>query len=138
MEQSIYKLMESISDHPAKDIVRPLIADVADRETMTAIQKVQAKVIFHAAAHKHVPLMKTIKEALRVTHWKLLRWLILRGIQCQRFVMISTDKAVNPTSIRATDASPGSFSIRNKYPDTRYIAVHFGNVLGNRSASSQI
>ena len=48
-EQSIYKLMESINDHPAKDIVRPLIADVADRETMTAIfKKYRPEVIFHA------------------------------------------------------------------------------------------
>ncbi|NLY14542.1 MAG: polysaccharide biosynthesis protein, partial [Gammaproteobacteria bacterium] len=67
-EQSIYKLMESINEHPAKNKVRPIIADVADRKTIKAIfERYKPEVVFHAAAHKHVPLMEdNPREALRV------------------------------------------------------------------------
>ena len=139
-EQSIYKLMESINDHPAKDIVRPLIADVADRETMTAIfKKYRPEVIFHAAAHKHVPLMEdNPREALRVNALGSFTLADVAGeFNAERFVMISTDKAVNPTSIMGATkriAERLIFSIRSKYPDTRYMAVRFGNVLGSRGS----
>ena len=139
-EQSIYKLMESINDHPAKDIVRPLIADVADRETMTAIfKKYRPEVIFHAAAHKHVPLMEdNPREALRVNALGSFTLADIAGeFNAERFVMISTDKAVNPTSIMGATkriAERLIFSIRSKYPDTRYMAVRFGNVLGSRGS----
>ena len=139
-EQSIYKLMESINDHPAKDIVRPLIADVADRETITAIfKKYRPEVIFHAAAHKHVPLMEdNPREALRVNALGSFTLADVAGeFNAERFVMISTDKAVNPTSIMGATkriAERLIFSIRSKYPDTRYMAVRFGNVLGSRGS----
>lgn len=139
-EQSIYKLMESINDHPAKDIVRPLIADVADRETITAIfKKYRPEVIFHAAAHKHVPLMEdNPREALRVNALGSFTLADVAGeFNAERFVMISTDKAVNPTSVMGATkriAERLIFSIRSKYPDTRYMAVRFGNVLGSRGS----
>jgi len=139
-EQSIYKLMESINDQPAKDNVRPLIADVADRETMTAIfKKYRPEVIFHAAAQDHVPLMEdNPREALRVNALGSFTLADIAGeFNAERFVMISTDKAVNPTSIMGATkriAERLIFSIRSKYPDTRYMAVRFGNVLGSRGS----
>ncbi|MEA4872063.1 MAG: nucleoside-diphosphate sugar epimerase/dehydratase, partial [Synergistaceae bacterium] len=139
-EQSIYKLMESINDHPAKDIVRPLIADVADRKTINALfEKYRPEVIFHAAAHKHVPLMENNpREALRVNALGSCTLADIAGSYgAEKFVMISTDKAVNPTSIMGATkriAERLIFSLRAKYPNTKYMAVRFGNVLGSRGS----
>ncbi len=139
-EQSIYKLLESINDHPAKDIVRPLIADVADRKTINALfEKYRPEVIFHAAAHKHVPLMENNpREALRVNALGSYTLADIAGsYSAEKFVMISTDKAVNPTSIMGATkriAERLIFSLRAKYPNTKYMAVRFGNVLGSRGS----
>lgn len=139
-EQSIYKLMESINEHPAKNKVKPIIADVADRKTIKAIfERYKPEVVFHAAAHKHVPLMEdNPREALRVNALGSYTLADIAGIYgTERFVMISTDKAVNPTSIMGATKRMAErliFSLRNEYPNTKYMAVRFGNVLGSRGS----
>ena len=139
-EQSIYKLMESINEHPAKNKVRPIIADVADRKTIKAIfERYKPQVVFHAAAHKHVPLMEdNPREALRVNALGSYTLADIAGAYgTERFVMISTDKAVNPTSIMGATkriAERLIFSLRSEYPNTKYMAVRFGNVLGSRGS----
>ena len=139
-EQSIYELMESIGEHPARDRIRPIIADVADRNTMSTIfKKYRPEIVFHAAAHKHVPLMEdNPREALRVNALGSFTLADIAGMSgTELFVMISTDKAVNPTSIMGSTKRMAErliYSVRNKYPDTKYIAVRFGNVLGSRGS----
>ncbi|NLV81585.1 MAG: polysaccharide biosynthesis protein [Synergistaceae bacterium] len=139
-EQSIYKLMESINAHPFKNIVRPIIADVADRQTINALfEKYRPEVVFHAAAHKHVPLMEdNPREALRVNSFGSYNLADIAGSHgSELFVMISTDKAVNPTIIMGATkriAEKLIFSLLTKYTNTKYMVVRFGNVLGSRGS----
>ncbi|MBQ7544208.1 MAG: polysaccharide biosynthesis protein [Synergistaceae bacterium] len=136
-EQSIYLLLESLNtDIP----VYPVIADVADE---TAIRSVftehSPQVIFHAAAHKHVPLMEFCpREAMRVNDLGTRTIARTAGeFNAQRMVMISTDKAVNPSSIMgATKRLAEKILEREQrtYPETKYMAVRFGNVLGSRGS----
>ena len=139
-EQSIYLLMESLNREGVKIPVHPVIADVADE---TAIQDIFSKhkpqVIFHAAAHKHVPLMEFCpREAMRVNDLGTRTIARCAGrFNAQRMVMISTDKAVNPSSIMgATKRLAEKILEREQrnYPETKYMAVRFGNVLGSRGS----
>jgi FlaA1/EpsC-like NDP-sugar epimerase len=120
---------------PEAEIV-PLVADVCDEARMRAIFATHApQVIFHAAAHKHVPMMESnpgeaIKNNILAT--RLLGELAgEHGVET--FVMISTDKAVRPTSIMGATKRVAELSILDlarKY-QTRYEAVRFGNVIGS-------
>lgn len=139
-EQSIYLLMESLAEMALTIPVKPLVADIADSEAISAIFRDCApEVVFHAAAHKHVPLMEeNPREALRVNAygtWNLARLAGRYGVE--RFVMISTDKAVNPTSIMGATKRAAEkllFEVQSEYPQTLYMAVRFGNVLGSRGS----
>ena len=139
-EMSIYTLIESLRDAGNKIPVRSVIADVADSVTMRNIfEKYHPQIIFHAAAHKHVPLMEdNPREALRVNAYGTWNLASLAGeYGVERMVMISTDKAVNPTSVMGATkriAEKLLFAVQNKYPDTLYMAVRFGNVLGSRGS----
>lgn len=114
----------------------PLIADIGDEERMQSIfEKYRPEVIFHAAAHKHVPLMElNPTEAIKnntLATWKLASMAGRCGTEV--FVLISTDKAVNPTSIMGASKRVAELLIQglNGIYDTRYLAVRFGNVLGS-------
>ena len=137
-EQSIYLLMESLSGTSAK--VRPIIADVADEISMlNFFDRERPQVIFHAAAHKHVPLMElSPREAMRVNDLGTRTIARCAGkFGAERMVMISTDKAVNPSSVMgATKRLAEKILEREQrtYPETKYMAVRFGNVLGSRGS----
>ncbi len=119
--------------------VQALIADIrsADR-ILRLFRQVRPEVVFHAAAHKHVPLMEG-NPAEAVTNNVLGTHNVLEAAlacQVERFVMISTDKAVNPTSImgatkRAAELLVHEAARRSHRP---YVAVRFGNVLGSRGS----
>jgi FlaA1/EpsC-like NDP-sugar epimerase len=114
----------------------PCIADVCEHGRMEAVfRDHRPGIVFHAAAHKHVPMMEwNPGEAVRnnVFGTRTVADLSDRfGVQ--RFVMVSTDKAVNPTSVmgatkRCSELYVQSMSARSK---TRFVAVRFGNVLGS-------
>jgi FlaA1/EpsC-like NDP-sugar epimerase len=114
----------------------PLIADIGDEARMTQIfERFRPAVVFHAAAHKHVPLMESnTAEAIKnnVLATKLIGELSGRfGVG--HFVLISTDKAVNPTSVMGASKRVAEVALQclgTKY-STKYIAVRFGNVLGS-------
>jgi len=120
---------------PEAEII-PIVADVYDEGRMRAVLATHApQVIFHAAAHKHVPMMESnpgeaIKNNILAT--RLLGELAgEQGVEA--FVMISTDKAVRPTSIMGATKRVAELSILDlarKYA-TRYEAVRFGNVIGS-------
>lgn len=139
-EQSIYKLMESVRESFPDAKVKAIIADVADIEAMRAVfEKERPEIVFHAAAHKHVPLMEdNPREALRVNAMGSSILAEAAGMNgTEKFVMISTDKAVNPTSVMGSTkriAERLIYSLQKKYPDTKYMAVRFGNVLGSRGS----
>jgi FlaA1/EpsC-like NDP-sugar epimerase len=116
--------------------IRPRICDVCDSKRLDAVFEMdRPHVIFHAAAHKHVPMMEwnpgeAIKNNVFGTR-KVADAADRHG--CDAFVLISTDKAVNPTSImgatkRVAEMYVQSLSCQSK---TKYVAVRFGNVLGS-------
>ena len=139
-EQSIYLLMESLAEAGNTIPVVPIIADIADEATMSAIfEKFSPQVVFHAGAHKHVPLMEdNPREALRVNAFGTWNIATLAGKHhVERFVMISTDKAVHPTSVMGATKRAAErllLSVQQEYPGTKYMAVRFGNVLGSRGS----
>ena len=139
-EQSIYLLLESLNDAGNTIPVVPVIADVADEKTMAMIfEKHRPQVIFHAGAHKHVPLMEdNPREALRVNAFGTWNIATLAGkYGVGRFVMISTDKAVHPTSVMGATKRAAErllLSVQKEFPETKYMAVRFGNVLGSRGS----
>ena len=139
-EQSIYLLLEKLNKLDIDIPVHPVIADVADEiaiDNLFARHKPQ--VVFHAAAHKHVPLMEfSPREAMRVNDLGTRTIARCSGkYHVERMVMISTDKAVNPSSIMGASKRLAEKFLKheqNNYPDTKFMAVRFGNVLGSRGS----
>ncbi|MBN1297501.1 polysaccharide biosynthesis protein [bacterium] len=117
------------------DIV-PLVADVCDEFRINEIfEKYRPNLVLHAAAHKHVPMMEfnpgeAIKNNVMGTH-TLTELSAVHGVEA--FVLISTDKAVNPTSIMGASKRLAEWVVQsyNGACATRFIAVRFGNVLGS-------
>lgn len=114
----------------------PLLADVGDEPRMREIfEKFRPEVIFHAAAHKHVPLMETNStEAIKNNVFATQQLGQLAGEYGVRdFVLISTDKAVNPTSVMGASKRIAEIALQglNQTYPTNYMAVRFGNVLGS-------
>jgi len=138
-ENSIYGIdMELRNSHP--DIqIEPIIADVQDKNRVEAIfKRYRPQVVFHAAAHKHVPLMeKNPSEAIKnnVFGTKNIAE-AAHDFGAERFVLISTDKAVNPTSVMGTTKRIAEMFIQSldKVSPTKFVAVRFGNVLGSRGS----
>ena len=113
-----------------------LIASVRNTNRMNYImEKYHPDIIYHAAAHKHVPLMEdSPNEAIKNNvfgTWKTAQAAVQYGVK--KFVMISTDKAVNPTNIMGASKRICEMIIQtyNRHYDTEFVAVRFGNVLGS-------
>jgi FlaA1/EpsC-like NDP-sugar epimerase len=138
-ENSIYTIdMELRQSYPQLRL-ETIIADIKDRNRMEEVfGQHQPKVVFHAGAHKHVPLMeKNPAEAVKNNVFgtkNLAECADKYGVE--RFVLISTDKAVNPTSVMGTTKRITEMIIHslNKNSQTKYAAVRFGNVLGSRGS----
>ena len=138
-ENSIYEIhQEMLNTHPELHVV-PIIADVRDRQRMEDIMSYfHPQVIFHAAAHKHVPLMEYQPiEAVKNNCWgtKVVAETADK-FNVETFVMISTDKAVNPTSVMGCTKRVAEMFVQsmNAVSKTRFVAVRFGNVLGSRGS----
>jgi FlaA1/EpsC-like NDP-sugar epimerase len=120
---------------PDVDII-PLIADINDELRLESLFRLyRPEVLFHAAAHKHVPLMEH-NPSEAVKNNCLGTRLLGQVAGCfglETFVFISTDKAVNPTSVMGASKRMGEMVIQdlNRRYKTRFLAVRFGNVLGS-------
>ena len=139
-ENSIYLIHRELqaSYKGVIDIV-PIIADIQDRERLFQIlADYRPNIVYHAAAHKHVPLMeynpheavknnifgtKNIAEAAKAN-------------QVEKFVMVSTDKAVNPPNVMGATKRVAEMIVTNlnEEDSTQFVAVRFGNVLGSRGS----
>jgi FlaA1/EpsC-like NDP-sugar epimerase len=121
--------------HP-KSSIEALVADVGDASRMRAIfNRYRPQVVIHAAAHKHVPLMESnATEAVQnnVLNTRMLAELA-GEFKSEVFVLISTDKAVRPTSIMGASKRAAELVAQdlNRAYDTRFVAVRFGNVIGS-------
>lgn len=118
--------------------IRPIIGDITDESAMRAVfTRHRPNIIFHAAAHKHVPLMeRQPAEALKnnsLATASLTRLASAYGVE--RFVLISTDKAINPTSVMGCSKrlAEKALQAQQRAPEnlTAFLAVRFGNVLGS-------
>lgn len=139
-ENSIYEIHRELSDTAPKGVLVPYIMNITNRKGMEQVyRQYRPQVVFHAAAHKHVPLMEAEpEEAVFNNVAGTLNTAELAGqYGVERFVLISTDKAVNPTSVmgatkRVTEKI--GQALNKKYSNTKYMAVRFGNVLGSRGS----
>ncbi|MDE7019237.1 MAG: polysaccharide biosynthesis protein [Lachnospiraceae bacterium] len=138
-ENNVYDMQQEMKmKHPELDLV-VLIASVRNTNRMNWIfTTYRPDIVYHAAAHKHVPLMEdspteAIKNNVFGT-FKTAQAAAMSGVK--RFVMISTDKAVNPTNIMGASKRICEMIIQtfNKHYDTEFVAVRFGNVLGSNGS----
>ncbi|WP_104931158.1 nucleoside-diphosphate sugar epimerase/dehydratase [Streptococcus suis] len=139
-ENSIYLIhRELLEKYQGKIELVPLIADIQDRALIFSIMaEYQPDVVYHAAAHKHVPLMeynpheavknnifgtKNVAEAAKTA-------------KVAKFVMVSTDKAVNPPNVMGATKRVAEMIVTglNETGQTQFAAVRFGNVLGSRGS----
>ncbi len=137
-ENSIYTILEEVLDSKNDEISYiPIIADVQNRKRIFEVfEKYSPDIVYHAAAHKHVPMMEynpaeavrnnvigTKNTAEAACHYK-----------SKKFVMISTDKAVNPPNVMGATKRVAEMIVQaldDECPDTTLVAVRFGNVLGS-------
>ncbi|NJI17030.1 NAD-dependent epimerase/dehydratase family protein, partial [Staphylococcus agnetis] len=140
-ENSIYLIHQELQGLYKERIdIIPVIADVQDRDRIEMIVKAhQPYVIYHAAAHKHVPLMEANPhEAVKnnVIGTKNVAE-IAKQYEVRKFVMISTDKAVNPPNVMGASKRVAEMivqSLNDHSGKTDLVAVRFGNVLGSRGS----
>jgi FlaA1/EpsC-like NDP-sugar epimerase len=138
-ENSLYEIATELSGSHPEQHIETLICDVADVKRVDHIfAEYKPQVVFHAAAHKHVPMMEhNPGEAVKnnIFGTKAVAEAALKH-QAERFVLISTDKAVNPSSVmgatkRISEKVIMSLVGRDR---TKFMAVRFGNVLGSRGS----
>jgi len=132
----LFQISREISARHADVESVPLIADVCDEPRMREIfEKYTPDVVFHAAAHKHVPLMEanTVEAIKNNVFGTQLVGRLAGEYKARSFVLISTDKAVNPTSVMGASKRIAEIAVQglDRLYGTNYIAVRFGNVLGS-------
>jgi FlaA1/EpsC-like NDP-sugar epimerase len=137
-ESALFFLEQKIGDAAAKVCTEYCVADVADRQRMKGlISAAGVDVIFHAAAYKHVPMMETnTSEAVRNNVLALMSLLdVAEQCGCADFLMISSDKAVNPTNVMGCTKRVCELIMAAK-PNSkmRRVSVRFGNVLGSQGS----
>lgn len=138
-ENSIFTIHQELKARPEPVNLVPIIADIRDHHRLLNIfEKHAPQVVFHAAAHKHVPLMEAnVPEAITNN---------IRGTQnvaelsaefgVETFVLVSSDKAVNPTSVMGATKRIAELVVQDlaRRSKTKYVAVRFGNVLASRGS----
>lgn len=138
-ENSIFAIQQELQARPEPVELATIIADIRDQKRMINIfEKHKPQVVFHAAAHKHVPLMEdNVCEAITNN---------VRGTQViaelsaeyavETFVLVSSDKAVNPTSVMGATKRLAEMVVQelSRRSTTKYVAVRFGNVLASRGS----
>ena len=136
-ETELFYLMNRLQGGQAK--IRAVVADIRDAAKMERIfASGQPEIVIHSAAYKHVPILEDFpEEAIKtnVLGTKILAELAIKyGVE--RFVNISTDKAINPTSVMGSSKRVAEELLRamNRRNSTRFISVRFGNVLGSRGS----
>ncbi len=138
-ENSIYQIHKELSGTYPELELKPVIVDVRDKVAVSRLfQLYKPGVVFHAAAHKHVPLME-YNAAEAVKNNVLGTYAVAAAASrhgAETFISVSTDKAVNPTSIMGATKRVAEMVVQQagRYSKTRFAAVRFGNVLGSRGS----
>ncbi len=137
-ENSMYELELELKKEFPNQIVLPVVGDILDAEKMSSVMKANGvDLVYHAAAYKHVPLME--REPVEAARNNVLgtmnaaRVAIENGVR--KFVLISTDKAVNPANIMGTTKRIAELTVQALNGNgTAFIAVRFGNVIGSNGS----
>jgi FlaA1/EpsC-like NDP-sugar epimerase len=138
-ENSTYELQQELMFRFPDAIIEPWIADVRNTVRLAAaFEQIKPQVVFHAAAHKHVPLMEKhpCEAVLNNVHGTRAMLDACCQHKVEQFVFISTDKAVNPTSVMGATKGVGELLVRT-YAHSgplRSSCVRFGNVMGSRGS----
>ncbi|MEY8691651.1 polysaccharide biosynthesis protein [Mammaliicoccus sciuri] len=140
-ENSIYHIHQELNGLYREEIeIIPIIADVQDKARMIEVmQTYKPYVVYHAAAHKHVPLMEyNPQEAIKNNVIGTRNTAEAAKLaEASKFVMVSTDKAVNPPNVMGASKRVAEMviqSMNNETSKTDFVAVRFGNVLGSRGS----
>ena len=138
-ENSIYELEQELRDRKVPAYIEPVIADVRDFGRLRAVfGEFRPEVVFHAAAHKHVPLMELHACEAVLNNVGGTRNILdaVAEFGVERFVFISSDKAVNPVSVMGATKRAGELLVQAsaKMNGTRAACVRFGNILGSRGS----
>lgn len=135
-ENSVYFLDSEFAGYRTRLSVQTIVEDVVDENQMRSIMKKYGpRVIFHAAAHKHVPLMERFPEkAIKNNVLGTLNMCKLAAeTEVDKFILISTDKAVNPSNVMGVTKRIAELIVQvmNGQAKTKFMSVRFGNVLGS-------
>ena len=138
-ENSIYEIHQELRGKFPELLATPVIADVRDALRIGEVfDRFRPQLVFHAAAHKHVPLMES--QPSEAVQNNVFGTKNVAEAACQfgveAFIMVSTDKAVNPTSVMGATKRIAELFVQtmNCSSQTRFSAVRFGNVLGSRGS----
>ncbi|MEM9419001.1 MAG: polysaccharide biosynthesis protein [Planctomycetota bacterium] len=135
-ENSLFEIDRQVARRYPDLVRETVLHDVTQAErTLDLVQRIAPAVIFHAAAHKHVPMMESHPSEAVENNFYGTRSIANAADRagCERFVMISTDKAVNPSSVMGASKRLAELYIRHldQSSDTTFCMVRFGNVLGS-------
>lgn len=136
-EPHLFIIEQELNEMGMGTIALPIVGDILDRDRMEFVfSRYHPEVVFHAAAHKHVFLMeRQPAEAFRNNVLGTRQVAELAGLHgVHQFVLISTDKAINPTSVMGATKRLAEIQLQatqRKFPATKFTAVRFGNVLGS-------
>ncbi len=139
-ENSLFEIALELGPLAGATRLRTLVTDIRDdRRLQVMARRHQPTLILHAAAHKHVPMMEDNPEEAAIVNVLGTANLIAfaRRVAAERFVMISTDKAVSPQSVMGATKKVAEMVVRAASEDsgpTRFMTVRFGNVLGSRGS----
>ena len=138
-ENTLYDIELELKANYPKAKIEAVVASVRDKKRMDEVfEEFKPSIVFHAAAHKHVPLMENNPlEAIKNNIFGTYNVVNSADkYNVERFVLISTDKAVNPTNIMGASKRVCEMIVqaKNKVSKTEYVAVRFGNVLGSNGS----
>jgi FlaA1/EpsC-like NDP-sugar epimerase len=137
-ESGLFFLEQRLQQHSSGASAEYIVADVTDqRRTRSVLQSSGVEIIFHAAAYKHVPMMeRNVHEAVRNNVMGIMALLeSAEECGCKSFLLISSDKAVNPTNVMGCTKRICELILASRpYANMRCVSVRFGNVLGSQGS----
>jgi FlaA1/EpsC-like NDP-sugar epimerase len=138
-ESALYDIQQELRDNPRYDTFIFMVGDVRDKTFMESVfMTYRPQRIFHAAAYKHVPLMEANPyEAIWTNIFGSYNLALLADkYEVEKFVMVSTDKAVNPTNVMGATKRVAEIAVTavNQFSKTSFIVTRFGNVLGSNGS----